>query len=150
MARALPEFLAAIGAVLVGLGVAIVLAPSGDYFLINVAFFWGSQLAVLLLALLLKPRSIAIAGIAFAVAVYLAAFGHWLFTRTHPESMAWFGYVFSLPGALLGAWAANVVLRRHPTFGLLIAGAVSTGLVLVGIAANQVLVCSTIIYCGGK
>jgi len=144
------ERYAAIACVSLGLLVAVLLAPKNSFFLSNVGFYWASQLGVLALALLFKPRAAMVAGVALALAVYLAAFGAWLFTRTRPDAMAWLGYVFSLPGAVVGAIAAAALHGRRPGLRPLVAGIMAAALVLVGIALNQVVVCSTVMYCLGK
>lgn len=150
MSASFSETQVAAVSVLPGLFVAIALAAGSTYFVANAAFYWGSQIAVLAISFLLKPRPITIAGAAIALAVYLAAFGGWLFTRTHAEALAWFGYVLSLPGALFGIWAACTLLRHRSGLGLFAAAILSFGVVSACLAVNQAVVCSTVIYCGGR
>jgi hypothetical protein len=150
MSALVTEFRIAIACVLVGLSVAVALSVGRYGFLMNMAFFWGSQLAVVACALLFKPRPITVAGLALALAVYLTAFATWAFTRIHPEELVWLGYSFSLPGAIVGAGIARAYLHNHLRLGLLLSGAVSLGCALAGIAVSQAVVCSTVMYCGGK
>ena len=140
----------AVAGVLLGLCVSAALAPKNSFFFPNMAYFWGSQLAVLALTLPLKPRPAIIAGVSVALAVYLGAFGAWLFSRTHPESMAWLGYLCSLPGAALGALIATFSLRSRTAMNTLVIGLVAMSAVLLGAFLNQAVVCSTVMYCGGK
>jgi len=102
-----PEYWYAFVGIMLGLAVSAALAPKNSWFLPNAAFFWGSQLAVLAMLLMLWPRPAVVGGVAAALAIYLAAFGTWLFTRRGDPgaSMAWNVYVLSLPGAAIGAIA---------------------------------------------
>jgi hypothetical protein len=141
---------AAVGCVLLGLAVSILLARKNSFFFPNVAFFWASQLGVLEFVWLFRCRPAIVAGVAIALATYLAAFGAWLFTRTHPESMAWLGYVFALPGAVIGALGAAAWLRKRQDLRPLVAGSLAAVAVLTGVVLNQTAVCSTVMYCLGK
>ena len=131
----------------VGLAVAIVLAPKDSSFLPNFLFFWVPQLAVLAALFPFKAHLGTYAGVSLATAVYLAAFGAWLFAHRRPESMAWLGYLFSLPGGLIGAFVAIQWQRRNVAAPYLLIGAASFAFVLGGITVNQVLVCSTLMHC---
>lgn len=140
----------AVACVTLGGCISAVLAPKDSFFFPNFLFFWGSQVLILAFVLLFRPRAAVVAGIAFSLALYLGLFGAWLFTRTHPESMAWLGYVFSLPGAVVGAVLVALLLQRQPNLGPYAAVLLAAALVAAGIAINQVVVCSTVMYCGGK
>ncbi|WP_397532655.1 hypothetical protein [Roseateles sp.] len=129
-----------------GAGVAAAIAPKGDFFMPNFLTFWGSQLVVLACLAVCRPRAEVVAGVSVALTIYLAAFNYWNMSRAHPESMAWLGYFFSLPGAVIGAVAARYL---SPGFSRpLLVGLVSSAMVLGGIAINQALVCSSLMYCG--
>ncbi len=80
----------------------------------------------------------------------IGLFDAWVFTRTHPDSMAWLGYVFSLPGAVVGAVLVALLLQRQPNLGSIAASLLAAASVAAGIAINQAVVCSTVMYCGGK
>ncbi|MBI4996260.1 MAG: hypothetical protein HZC22_05045 [Rhodocyclales bacterium] len=128
----------------VGLGllVSVVLAwpAPADYVLANATFFWGSQLAVLAVIAFFRPSPLVIAGAAIALAIFLAAFGAWVFSLPHSEGEVWIGYVICLPGALIGAkLASDFVVRRFDLSALRAVSAV-TGMVLAGIAANLAIV----------
>jgi hypothetical protein len=90
------------GCVALGLVVAIFLSPKDSFLLLNAIFFWSSQLVVLAVLLAFKPRPAVMAGVAIALAAYLAAFGAWLLTRVHPDSMAWLG--LGICFLCLGPW----------------------------------------------
>lgn len=133
-----------------GVTVSAVLAPKDDYFFSNFGFFCLSQIGALLLLLPFKPRPAAIGGAALALAIYLAAFGYWLFSRQHPESMAWLGYLFSLPGALIGGVLGSLWLTRRSDLQWFTTTALAAGFTLAGALFGQSAVCSTLMYCFGK
>lgn len=61
--------------------------------------------------------------------------------------MAWLGYFFSFPGALIGAGFAIVSEKpKTPITPILQA----LGWVVLGVAVNQTVVCSTVMYCLGN
>ncbi len=150
MQRPSGETLSALACILVGGIVAAVLAPRDADFAPNFLFFWLPQGAIVAVVGLLRSRPAVIAGVALALAIYLAGFGAWILTRRHPESMAWLGYLFSLPGATLAAigvalWQKGRVVSRPVRAGLF-----ATLAVLAGVAANQAIICNTVMYCRGK
>ena len=81
------------------------------------------------------------------MAVYLAAYGAWLFSQ-QGGSLAWLGYLFSLPGAAFGALMAAALCESTAPSGhtLEVAGTFA-GAVLVGILLNQGVICATILHC---
>jgi hypothetical protein len=143
-----PRRVAALLCLSFGAGVAAAIAPKDAFFVPNFLTYWGSQLFVLACLAVCRPRAEVVAGASMALAIYVAAFDYWNMSREHPESMAWLGYLFSLPGAVIGAVAARLRSRSlsHP----LLIGLVSFALVLAGIAINQALICNTLFYCGAK
>ncbi len=140
----------AVACVTLGGCVSAALASKDSFFFSNFLFFWGSQVLVLAFISMFRPRAAVVAGIAFSLALYLCLFGSWVFTRSHPDSMAWLGYVFSLPGAIVGVLLVASLSQRQPNLGSLAVGLTAAAAVASGIAANQLFVCSTLMYCGGK
>lgn len=138
----------AIAGILSGVCVSAILAPKDAYFIPNVLFFWLSQLAVLALLWPFRPRPAVIAGVALALATYLGLFAVWVFSHPHPDSMAWLGYLFSLPGAAIGSIFSALWLRGRLTYGAIAASCIAASLVFVGILINQTIVCKTVMYCG--
>jgi hypothetical protein len=136
--------------VITGVGVAFVLAPRDSYLFMfgNVAFFWLPQAIVLGILIPLSSRSAVVSGTAIVLALYLAAFGAWVFSSPRPDSMAWLGYIFSLPGAGVGALIGLFVVRRRNFSTAFTAGAISALCTLFGLIANQALICGTVMYCG--
>ncbi|NMX94292.1 MULTISPECIES: hypothetical protein [unclassified Pseudomonas] len=112
----------------------------------NFAYMWLPQAAVLALALVCKASRESLGGIAIALALYLSVFAFW-FSGKNADSMAWLGYFFSFPGALIGAGFAIVCEKlKTPIAPILQA----LGWVVLGVAVNQTVICSTIFYCLGN
>jgi uncharacterized membrane protein YoaK (UPF0700 family) len=145
------EWLAALLCVAAGLAAAAAFAPATSFFLGNFFLYWLPQGGVLVLLSMYKPpRPAAYAGVAGALAAYFLLFHSWVFSRQHPESMAWLGYLFSIPGAVVGAFVALALLaRRQITQAVPIGIACALG-VASGLAVNQAIVCSTVMHCTGK
>lgn len=135
--------------VFLGIVVAAVLARNSPYFLPNFLSFWGPQMAVLVVSLICRPHPVVLAGTACALAGYLALFGSWVLTRSAPDSMAWLGYISSMPGAAIGALLAAILFRKQATQRPVLAGCLAAATVCSGIAVNQVFICSTVMYCLG-
>lgn len=134
---------------------ALALATNYPFFFREFLAFWGllvAELAVgtLAMALIYRSSGAAISGIAFSLCLYLGLFATWLLTRTHIGPFLWLAYFFSLPGGAIGALLAGFTLRKQATFGTLAAALLASAYVGAGIAINQIVVCSTLIYCGGK
>jgi hypothetical protein len=145
------EYLAAFTSIALGVAVSAAFALKGSWFLSNLLFYWVPQACVLGLFCLYKPpRPAVFAGTALALAAYLGLFGAWLFSRQPPESMAWLGYLFSLPGAVVGSFLALGWLARREEHRAVVIGTAVGVAALAGIAANQAIVCSTVMYCAGK
>lgn len=129
-----------------GLAAAVYISPKNEYFLGNFAYMWLPQAAVLALALVCKASRESLGGIAIALALYLSVFAFW-FSGKNADSMAWLGYFFSFPGALIGAGFAIVCEKlKTPIAPILQA----LGWVVLGVAVNQTVICSTIFYCLGN
>lgn len=143
------ERMTAIAGVVSGAAVSAVLAPKDSWFLPNFLSYWVPQLCVLGFFCLRPPRPSVFAGLAFALALYLALFGSWLLSRQRAESLAWLGYLFSLPGAIIGALLAIIFLSHRRENRAVAIGATVAAFTFIGIAANQILVCSTVMYCLG-
>lgn len=142
------ESLSLLPPVLAGVAVAALLSPKDGYFIGNFAFYWVPQAITLGVVLFFVSRPAVLSGVAVVLALYLALYGAWVFSRPHPESMAWLGYLSSLPGAGLGAIAGALYVKRQSYKKAAIAGVVAASFTLVGLAANQIVVCSTVMYCG--
>lgn len=144
------RYLAA-AALIPGLALAGMLSPKDSITLwaANIAFYGLPQLAVLALVLPFKPRPAIVVGISWGMAAYLAAFGLWVFTRTHPDSMAWLGYLFTMPAACIGAGLALSIQHHEPHLRPLAATIVALCCVLLAITCGQAVVCNTLMDCRG-
>ncbi|MEX6504711.1 hypothetical protein [Pseudomonas zhanjiangensis] len=147
MRYSIDEKPAAILCVLLGVLVAATIAPAGSYFFGNFIYFWLPQVGVFLLPVIVSSRPAVISGAALVSALYLAAFYSWNYLNG-PDSMAWLGYLFSLPGAAIGAVIGALHIKnklKSQAAYVVTAIAAST---FMGLAINQMLVCSTVMYCG--
>lgn len=136
-----------LSSVLVGIAVAAWLSPKDAYFLGNFAFYWLPQAAVLATLLLRAARPAVLSGVAIALALYLGLYGAWVFSRPQPESLAWIGYLFSFPGGVIGAFASAALMTRMHLMRAAMAAAAGTLLTSAGLAANQWILCSTVMHC---
>lgn len=142
------ERLALLFSMLAGVAAAAVLSPMDSFFAGNFAFYWVPQLAVLAALLFFSPRPAVLAGVAVTMAIYLILFGAWVFSRPQPESMAWLGYLFSLPGAGVGAIVGSIFINRGHHIRATAVAAISVIFTFVGLSLNQIIICSTVMYCG--
>jgi hypothetical protein len=143
------ESFALLPSVLAGVAVAIVLAPKNDFFFGNFMFYWIPQAIVLGILISFTSRPAVVSGVAVILALYLAAYGAWLFfTTTDDAGLAWLGYLFSLPGAAIGAIAGALFIKQRNYQRAMIVGAIAAVSSLVGLVLNQLLICSTVMYCG--
>jgi hypothetical protein len=120
----------------------------GEFFLATGAFLL-SPAAVVFLALLGRPRLAAVGGIAVALSLYQAAMLILEITVYGGQGLLFpFVYLFSLPGAALGALAIILFLRTRAHIAPFAAFCISAAAVLAGVATNQTVVCNTVIpYC---
>ncbi|UUY08193.1 hypothetical protein LRS11_20725 [Pseudomonas sp. J452] len=143
------ELIFSIACIGFGILVACFLSPKDRYFLGNMAIFWLPQAAILLCMWLLGSRPSVISGVALILSLYLAAFGVFTFYNSGPDaSMAWLGYLFSLPGAGIGALIGIAIIKLRKIHAAAVAGVVSAICTFVGLAINQAALCNTVLYCG--
>lgn len=138
----------ALGCVLLGLIVSVVFSPKDEFFLPNLAYFWGSQLGVLIFVLMCRPNAAIVSGVALVLASYLALYGTWVLNRAHADGLIWLGFFMSLPGAAAGGLLAANFLREKPRLIPLKAGSIAAAIVGAGLLINQIVVCSTVMHCG--
>lgn len=135
-----------------GLATAFVLAPKDDLiaFVGNVGWWWLPQLAILALLLVLRVRKSVVGGFATALAAYLLSYYVWLNWVGGPNAMAWLGYWFSLPGAAIAALLLRVFANLTNRVSVVASTAIGFSIAAVGIAANQAVVCATVMHCASK
>ena len=95
-----------------------------------------------------RPQPALLGGMAAALAGYFVAFGAWVFSSTDMDSMAWVGYLFSFPGAVIGAIFSKLVAPHDALPRPIHAFLLGFGFVAGGILVNQGIVCATVISCG--
>ncbi len=131
----------------IGMAVAIYLSPKDSYFFGNFIFYWLPQALVLAILFIARYKFSIICGAALILSLYLACFHFWLFSKPRPESMAWLGYIFSFPGATIGALISAPVIKHFKIKHSFILGATALLITFLGLALNQALVCTTVMYC---
>jgi hypothetical protein len=132
-----------------GILAACFLAPKNRYFLGNMAIFWLPQAAILLCMWLLDSRPSVISGAALILSLYLTAFGIFMLYNSGPgTAMAWLGYLFSLPGAGIGALIGIAIIKFRKIHTAAVAGVISAICTFVGLAINQTTLCNTVLHCG--
>jgi integral membrane sensor domain MASE1 len=122
--------------------IAIILSPKNIYFLGNFAYYWLPQAIVFILLFVFKLRLAVIAGA--AIALTLSLIGYSMFK----DSMAWIGYVFIIPAGFLGALTYGLITKSKittPYDEVIISSTVCT---IIGIGIVQLILCSTVMYCG--
>lgn len=113
--------------------------------LLNVFFVWLPQAIVLGLVGLSSVRRAAISGIAITLNIYFICFAVWVFSRSHPESMAWLLYIFSFPGAAIGASIGEWFVKQEVSITAYKAGKVAGICTLIGLILNQFIVFAFIV-----
>lgn len=144
------EAWSAILGVALGVAVSMKLAlgvPGIDFFVVNTLGFWIPQLVVLGLLLLFKPRPAVVAGVAGVLAIYCWVYAAGIRSTNDREGLAYLGYVFSFPGAAIGASFIGQQLHLHPVNNAITAAVAAAFVVASGIFVNQVMICHTVIYC---
>lgn len=122
--------------------VAIILSPKNMYFLGNFAYYWLPQAIVFILLFVFKLRLAVIAGA--AIALTLSLIGYSMFK----DSMAWIGYVFIIPAGFLGALTYGLVTKPKTSTPYNKVIIYSTVYTIIGMGIVQLILCSTVMYCG--
>jgi len=143
------EFSSAIVVVLLSAAGVAAQVGNDQYFLGQFTWIWGPQAALVALLLLFKPRPAAIVGSLLVTSVYQVAYVAFVNTHSDGEGLIWLGYLFSFPGAAIGAVLCTIWFHvRHPNSSGLRIGGVTAASTLLGLTLNQTVICSTVMYCG--
>ena len=142
------EYLIALSAALLGIIVAIFLPPKDIYFFSNFMWYWLPQLGIIILLLILKASPSTIGGAAFVLALYPLAYYTWVMHHKDGEGLVWLGYLFSLPGGVLGSFVALAYLKYKIHKNYLVITGMSALFTFFGLLINQIIVCKTVMYCG--
>lgn len=139
--------LALTAAVVITFIAAIVVMPQSGYVLTTLAWFALPQLVIIAVVTVIARSGMAALGVAVGLAAWLVWFRVWVMTQP-PDGLIWLSYHFSLPGGVLGALVAAFMVRRHRApltpWRHFAFGALDT---VLGIAANQTMLCMTLVHC---
>lgn len=133
--------------ILIGVVAAATIAPKNSYFFSNFMFYWLPQAALLAILLITRCRLPIICGVALILSGYLVCFNLWASSRPHLDSMTWLGYIFSFPGAAIGAFISIPIIKHFKIYSSPTLGCVAFLVTLAGIALNQAFICTTLMYC---
>lgn len=144
----LNERLIAILVIFAGICTAIVIAPHNKHFLPNFLYYWGPQGIILSILYFGRIHLSVIAGSALIMTLHLIAYDIWISRPS--DAMAWLGYLFSIPGALVGALAFGLLMKKYPYKSALFIGLWGSFSTFVGIGMIQLYLCCSVLYCGFK
>ena len=134
----------------IGFIAAILISPMNKYFLGNFLWFWLPQATIISLLFIIKVRSSIITGCTLIMTIHLIFYWFWISSSSDPSStMAWIGYLFSIPGAFIGSFLFATLIKKYQFSNtiIIIGASVST---FIGIAIIQLGLCCTVLYCGFK
>lgn len=141
------EIIFTLSCILIGVAAAVMIAPKNSYFFSNFTFYWLPQAVLLATLLITRCRLPVICGVALILSGHLVCFNFWISSKPHPDSMTWLGYLFSLPGAAIGAFSSALAVKHFKIDSSLILGGIAFSFTLVGLILNQVFICTTLMYC---
>lgn len=141
------EYYIALFSILFGVIVAIGLSPKNEYFFGNFLSYWVPQAIIIALLMVLRFRPAVISGCAIVLFVYLTCYWAWMHSLPARESLAWLGYYFSLPGAIIGSIIAGIDSKYHLYNQIFKTILISAFLTFIGLFLNQIIVCGTIMCC---
>ena len=144
-----PEWQATMASVLLGVCIAVAISPKDSFFLGNFIIYWGPQAVILIFLSLASRNHSVVASTAVILALYLAAFNFWVTSHIRPDplALAWLGYLFSLPGAAIGATFGAFLIAAGFIPRFISLAALSAFCTLLGLVLNQLVVCSTVMHC---
>ena len=142
------ERFSAISAIVIGILVAIIIAPKNEFLLPNFLYFWLPQGIIIGLLYATKMRPSVITGSAIIMTLHLIGYAIWVSSPS--DAMAWIGYFFSIAGALVGAFIVGIILKKYPVQSSTLAVLGAYIGALIGIAIIQIGLCCTVLYCGFK
>jgi len=128
--------------------VAAFLAPHNRYFLGNFVWYWLPLALVVALPVVAGAGRGIVVGCALALSGFLFAYHAWVQSLAHSEGLIWLGYLFALPGAVIGVFVGYLWCKLRPA-SVAIAAAIALIATAGGLALNMGLLCATLIYCQG-
>ena len=116
----------------------------GDHLYLGIWYYLAVPLTALGLGLLCRCPPWFLTGTTIGALLTLAVYA--LINAQRAEGLLALGHLFSLPGAAAGIVLGAALSRRWP--GPSTAFALGLGGLLLGFAANQLVVCNTLMWCG--
>jgi len=144
-----PERKFAVIGIALGFVVSCMLALRDELFLPNFEFYWGSQLVVIAIILLLRPRPAIVSALSVYLALMLIGFKAWLGIRSNlnADGGVWFLYLVLLIGATVGCLVGTYWLRKKKTFPSFQAVGVVAATAIGGSTLSMIVGCYTVFYC---
>ncbi|QFR43041.1 hypothetical protein [Sulfurimonas xiamenensis] len=137
--------------VLLGIITAIVIAPKNHFFLPNFLYYWLPQGVIIGLLFLAKMRASVITGCSLTMTTFLISYAILMSSTSEPSAaMAWIVYLFSIPGALIGAFIFGMTAKKLQYNSSIVVGIGSLISTLIGVGIIQLAFCCTVMYCGFK
>lgn len=135
--------------IVLGFAASFVLAPKDEFFFPNFLFYWGSQLSVVVLILLLRPKPAVVTAMSVILVAILLGFKMWLWSRADlkPDGLVWLLYLVLLFGAAIGGLGATWWLRRKRNLtSIQLACAIGVA-ALCGSCLSTTWACNNGLYC---
>ena len=114
----------------------------------NLGYFWIPHGVILGLLYFTGTRNAVLSGCALALTAHLVALSAYAHVDKQRDGILWLWYLFSMPGAALGAIAAALAARTRPHHGAVSLACIAAVLLVLGVLVNQVIVCASLLSCG--
>ena len=139
---------AAVGIVL-GFVISCILAFRARPFLPNFEIYWGSQLVVILIISLWRPRPAIVGTLSLCLALILIGFKTWLSSRSNAsaDGLVWLLYLVFLAGAAVGTVIGIYWLRGKQAFSWFQAACIVAATAAGGCILSTSMSCYWVFYC---
>ena len=144
-----PERKFAVTGIALGFVISCILALRDELFLPNFEFYWGSQLVVIAIVFLLRPRAVIISSLSVYLALMLIGFKAWLGIRTdlNADGGVWFLYLVLLIGTTMGCVIGAYWLGKRKSFSTFQAVGFIAAAAIGGSTLSMITGCYTVFYC---
>ena len=144
ISRSLDAVLAAV----VAFTVVLIVIVKGDALYLGLWYYFVVPVILLGPCTALRAKPLFLFGASLALSITLIFYMAVNWRAARPEGLLGLGHVSSLPGALLGAIIAAVLLRRYVSASQVFALLAGFAGFIVGFFINQLLICNTVMWCG--
>lgn len=120
----------------------------GDYLFFGVWYYFAIPVMAFLIAMPFRPKQYFLSAISIVILFTYIPYWNYNFSAKQPDGLLGLGHMFSLPGLAIGIILAGTYLKpkvKMSGYVFIISFLFS----LCGFLANQIIVCSTVFYCGG-